>query len=190
MAGLHAIGTITLAIAGVFDQAKSRINVPGIKVEAVQGPGLKTGPNGGVGLTIYMHRAVISTARRALPPRVTADGRRLRPSLPLDVFYLISAWGKKPEVQHYVLAWAMRTLEDTPTLTGPLLNGYDPANKPFAEDETVDLVFDPISIQDMLNIWEVGKPNIQPSVGYVARVVPIDSEEVERTHPVVQVRGP
>lgn len=188
MAGLHAVGTITLALVGLLDQARSRINVPNLKVEALQAAAMKTGPNGGVGVSVYLHRVTVSTARRNLPPRVTPEGRRLRPPLPLDVYYLLSAWAKKPEIQHYILAWAMRTLEDTPTLSAPLLNGFDPTNRPFADDETVDLVYDPVSIQDMLNIWEVGKPALQPSVSYVARVVPIDSQSTEPDAKPVQTR--
>lgn len=189
MAGIHALGTISLALVGLLDQAKSRINVPGIKVEALLPQNLKNGPEGGVGVSVYLHRVTVSTARRNLPPRFSAAGKRLRPPLPLDAYYLLTAWARRPEIQHYILAWAMRTLEDTPTLAAPVLNGFDPTNKPFADDETVDLVHDPLSIQDMLNIWEVGKPGIQPSVGYVARVVPIDSEIVEPQGPPVQARS-
>ncbi len=138
---------------------------------------------------MYLYRLGVTTARRNLPPRLSPDGKKLRPALPLDAFYMLSAWAKKPEIQHYILGWAMRTLEDTPTFSAPLLNGFDPTNKPFADDETVDLVFEPMSIQDMLNVWEVGKPNLQPSVTYVARVVPIDSVAVEPASPPVQARN-
>jgi hypothetical protein len=189
MAGLHAVGTITLAIVGILDQAKSRINVPGLTVEAFQALNFKNGVTGGVGVSVYMHRIGVTTARRNMPPRLTPDGKRLRPPLPLDVHYMLTAWAKKPEVQHYLLGWAMRTLEDTPTLAAPILNGFDPTNKPFMDDETVDIVFEPTSIQDMLNIWEVGKPAVQPSVTYIARVVPIDSPAAEPTLPPVQGRS-
>jgi hypothetical protein len=189
MAALHAVGTLTLALVGLLDQAKSRIDVPGLKVEALQANRLKDGPTGGVGVSLFLHRMTVSTARRNLPPRVTSDGKRLRAPLPLDVYYLVTAWAKKPEVQHYLLTWAMSTLDELSTLSASVLNGFDPTHRPFHEDETVGIVFDPISIPDMLTIWEVGKPNIQPSVGYVARVVPIDSATVEPAPPPVQSRS-
>jgi hypothetical protein len=48
--------------------------------------------------------------------------------------------------------------------------------RPFRNDETVDLIHDPLSMQDINNIWEIlGKHNVQVSATYVARVIPIDS---------------
>ena len=41
----------------------------------------------------------------------------------------------------------------------------------------MELIHDPLSIQDLNNIWEIfGKHNVQVSATYVARVVPIDSQ--------------
>jgi hypothetical protein len=185
---MHAIGTITLALVGILDQARSRINVPDLKVEAFQAQSFKNGPSSAVGLSVYLYRTTISTARLHLPARLGADGKPLRPALPLDLYYLLSAWGKKPEIQHYILAWAMRTIADNASLSAPILNGFDPTNAPFQHDETVDFVHEPLSIPDMLSVWEVGKPNIQPSVAYVARVVPIDSHRTEPEGPPAQAR--
>ena len=114
-------------------------------------------------------------ARRTLPPKIGVDGKKYRPPLPLDLHYMLTPWAKKAETQQLLLAWMMRVLDDTPTLASGYLNNFDPDNEPFGPDETVDLVYEPVSIQDMLNIWEVQKQNFQVSVTYVARVVPIDS---------------
>lgn len=126
-------------------------------------------------VSIFLYRATVSTARRNLPPKIGPDGKKYRPPLPLDLHYMITPWASKPEMQQLLLAWAMRALEDTPVLPSGFLNHFDPENQPFGPDETVEVVYEPLSIQDMLAIWEVGKPNIQVSATYVARVVPIDS---------------
>ena len=40
----------------------------------------------------------------------------------------------------------------------------------------MELIHDPLSIQDLNNIWEIfGKHNVQVSATYVARVIPIES---------------
>ena len=56
----------------------------------------------------------------------------------------------------------------------------------FRSEEGVDLIHDTVSVQDMSYIWEAGKPNIQVSAAYVARVVSIDSrvEQPEQGAPV------
>ena len=71
---------------------------------------------------------------------------------------------------------AMRTIEDSPSLPPALLNAHFPDVRPFRSDETVELIHDPLNLQDLNNIWEIlGKQNIQLSATYVARVIPIDS---------------
>jgi hypothetical protein len=127
------------------------------------------------GVSLFLYNAAVSTARRNLPPRVLPDGRVIRNSLPLDLYYLLTPWAKTAERQHNLLAWAMRTIESTPTLPASLLNHYGPAPETFWPDETVTLVNEPITLQDIYNIWEISKQNMQVSVAYVARMVPIDA---------------
>ncbi len=69
----------------------------------------------------------------------------------------------------------MRVIDDSATLPASLLNHYGPEPDTFWPDETVTLVNEPISLQDIYNIWEINKQNVQVSVAYVARVVFIDS---------------
>ncbi len=63
-----------------------------------------------------------------------------------------------------------------PPLPVDLFYAHFPDVRPFRNDETVDLIHDPISMQDINNIWEIlGKHNVQVSATYVARVIPLDS---------------
>ena len=43
-------------------------------------------------VSIYLYRVLLSTARRDRGPRLGPDGRRYRPSIPLDLHYLVTAW--------------------------------------------------------------------------------------------------
>jgi Pvc16 N-terminal domain len=174
MASDHAISTISLALRGLLLAARPTTgelkdaNVLLYLAGNFKEPML-------LGVSIFLYRVTVSTVRRNLPPKIGVDGKKYRPPLPLDLHYMLTPWAKTAETQQLLLAWAMRALDDTPTLSSGYLNNFDPDDEPFGPDETVDIVFDPTSIQDMLNIWEVGKPNVQVSVNYVARVVPIDS---------------
>lgn len=69
----------------------------------------------------------------------------------------------------------MRILEDTPVLPAAVLNQAGPETDTFRPNETVDLVMETISVYDMGAIWDVAKPNTQPSVCYVARMLGIES---------------
>jgi hypothetical protein len=83
----------------------------------------------------------------------------------------------------------MRTLEDTPTLGAGFLNHYGhPEVETFRPDESISLVFEPLSIQDMLNVWEIQKHNYQVSATYVARQILIESALQDELGPPVQTR--
>jgi hypothetical protein len=92
------------------------------------------------------------------------------------------------------MAWAIRALEDTNVLPAGLLNqnaGSAPdGSSPvvFSDDEAVELIGESLSLQDMVNAWEVAKAHQQPSVSFVVRSVLIDSEIVIPTGAPVQTR--
>jgi hypothetical protein len=113
-----------------------------------------------------------------MPPRILENGKRCRPSLPLDLHFMLTPWSSSADTQLSLLGWAMRTLDDSPIIPASYLN-YDFAGKEvFHPDETVELVFNPLTMQDMASLWEnLHQPRILPSVTYFARLVAIESEE-------------
>jgi hypothetical protein len=140
------------------------------------------------GISLYLYRIGLNAARRNLPLRIGLDGRRYRAPLPLDLHYLLTAWGKSSERQLRLLGWAMRLIEDTPLLSSGLLNDIGPEPEIFFPNETVELVFDPLSLQDMYSIWSIMKVSQQPSASYVARAVALDSINPLTEAPPVQTR--
>ena len=141
------------------------------------------------GLSLYLYHVSLNTTRRNLPPRVQADGRRFRPSLPVDLHYLLIPWAQTSAKQQWLLGWAMRALEDMPILSATLLNHYGSVEKVFHPDETVEIVNEPLLLQEVVNIWDAFKPNLQVSASYIARMVLIDSETELIEAPIVQTRG-
>jgi hypothetical protein len=139
------------------------------------------------GVSVYLYRVTVSGARRHMPPTHSPTGKPYRRPLPVDLYYLITPWAKTAEMQHLILGWSMRTIEDSPSFPAALLNSYVPDS--FRPDEGVDLIHDTVSLQDLSYVWEAGKPNMQTSATYVARVVSIDSRvEQDEQGPPVQTR--
>ena len=77
---------------------------------------------------------------------------------------------------HQFLGWAIRVLHDTPVIPTGLLNTYQAGMKVFDPDETVELVWEPLSVTDLSDIWQVSALNHAPSATYIARSVMLDSD--------------
>jgi hypothetical protein len=127
------------------------------------------------GVSLYLYRVTINAAVRNLPPRPMPDGRRYRPSLPVDLHYLLTAWAKDVGMQQRLLGWGMRTLEDTTILSAGVLNAQMLEPDTFHPNETVEVICDPLSLQDWAAVWDKLKPKLQTSMTYVARMVALDS---------------
>jgi hypothetical protein len=140
------------------------------------------------GISLYLYRITPAGEIRNYPPRVAPDGRRYRQALPINLHYLLSAWARDAVKQQRLLGWAMRALEDTPILPAGLLNQGGPEDTTFRPSETVELIMETISIYDMGAIWDVAKPNTQPSVCYIARMIGVESQIEIPTGPLVQTR--
>ena len=186
MATYRAIGVLGDTLIGILRDTIPLSEFQGATVEMFQAANFRTPLEEGISL--YLFRAVPTASRRNLPPRKAPDGRTLRPSLPFDLHYLITPWGRSAGQQHRLLGWALRTLEDHSPLGPSLLNHYAPETDTFGPDETHDLMFDTISIQDMSSIWELGKPAVQLSVTMIIRQVTLDSVRPLPDTVPVQVR--
>jgi hypothetical protein len=126
------------------------------------------------GVSLYLYRVAVNGSVRNMPPRVGPDGRRFRPSLPVDLYYLLTAWAEKVEQQQRLLGWSIRVLEDTPILPAGVLNERM-EKETFRPEETVELIYEPLSLQDWAAVWDKLKPKIQTSMTYVARLIAIES---------------
>ncbi len=192
MASYRAIVATSLAIRGLLVNGCPP-ELRGAEFRIFQAKDFSSSTPMARGVSVYLHRVTFNTSRRSLPPRVGLDGIRYRPPTPVDLGYMITAWADNPERQQELLGWAIRTLQDCPILPAGLLNNFAGGRETdppvFADDETVELVGEILSMQDLINIWEVVKSNQQPSIPYVARAVHLDSEVRLTEAPGVQTRG-
>lgn len=141
------------------------------------------------GISIYLYHVTANSSRRNMPPRVLPNGKKSRPSLPVDLHFMLTPWSSSADTQLSLLGWAMRTLDDSPIIPASYLN-YDFSGKEvFHADETVELVFNPLSMQDMAPLWEdFRQARIMPSVTYIARLVALESNQEVPESALVQTR--
>lgn len=188
MATYHAIAATGEAILGTLKAARPRPDFDNAEFKLYQSADFQGSPLT-EGLSLYLYQVTINTTRRNLPRRVEADGQRFRPSLPLDLHFLLIPWAQNAVKQQWLLGWAMRTLEDTPILPAEILNHYGTGGTIFHPYEAIEIICEPLALQEIVNIWDAFKPNLQLSVAYVARMVCIDSQIALTEAPLSQTRA-
>lgn len=182
MAGPFAIAAVGKTILSLLSAAAPQPEFSGSAFELYQSKDLQHPMPEGISL--YLHRVTAANNIRNLPPRVGVDGRRFRPSFPIDLHYLLIAWAQNAFKQQRLLGWAIRTIEDTPILHASLLNQHGPESDIFDENESLDILLETISIQDLGTIWDAAKTEMQPCMTYVVRMLslhsPVDMLDAER----------
>lgn len=177
MASYHAIAAISDAIRRLLENACPRSAFPDARFEIFQPSDFKEGLTEGI--SVYLYRVAINTTNRNQQPRYGPDGKKYLPPLPIDLFYLVSAWAATTYQQQLLLGWAMRALADTTGIPAGFLNQDVPVQDTFQPNEVVELVMDVVPPGDMHNLWDVFRVNQdrsqQLSVPYVARLITIDS---------------
>jgi len=138
------------------------------------------------GLSLFLYRVTVNVASRNGRPHTGPDGNQFLPPLPVDLHYLLTAWGVTASDQQEILGWGMRTLQDVAVLPSGLLNASSPGV--FGPAETIELLADTMSHQDLAPFWELMKPNQQVSVPYLARMVALESTVPISEYPDVQTR--
>ena len=136
------------------------------------------------GFSLFLYRVSVSTSVRNMTLRRDARNRRFRPSIPVDLHYLLTPWSADGETQQRLLGWAMRYLEDLGTLGAGQLNHYVKETDTFRPEEAAEIICDPLPLADYLNVWDKLKPKMPPSMTYSLRMVCLDSEIPVEERPV------
>jgi hypothetical protein len=139
------------------------------------------------GFSVFLYRVAPNGAIRNLPPRRATDGRVFRPSLPVDLQFMVTPWSENPERHHRMLGWALRMFQDFGTLSDSQLNNYVAETDTFAPEEAVDIVFEPLVLADYFTLWDRLR-TLPASITYVLRMLRLDSEIGMLEGPAVQTR--
>lgn len=174
MATNRAIAATSAAISTLLTAESLRDpQLPRCTVSLYQAEQLQK-PAEGVVISVYLYRVALSVVRRDRGLRVAADGTYLA-SIPLDLHYLVTAWSASADTSQRLLGWAVSVLNDTPVIPASLLNTFPDSAPVFGDDEQVELVWEPLSLTDLYDVWQVAAQRAAPSASYVARSVLIDS---------------
>ena len=132
-------------------------------------------------LSIFLVRVEINQAMRATWSAIGATDGRVH--LPLDLHFLLTPWGGNAEFDMRILGSAMRCLEETPVLSGPLLDTTHGAG--FAPDEALQIVPGDLGPEGIMRIWDTLDLDYRLSVPYVMRIVRLDSDVAATAPPVL-----
>lgn len=187
MGRFQAIAATGQAMLGLLSDAVPRDEFPNAQFELYQLSNFAQSPMD-EGVSLYLYRIAPNVTRRNLPPTVGPDGRRFRPPIPLDLYYVVSAWAQTAVKQQRLLGWTIRMFEDVPILPTGLLNNYGPEPEIFHPGETVEITLDQLTLQDWNNLWSTTKGSPPLSVGYIARMLAIESSMPMTEYADVQTR--
>lgn len=140
---------------------------------------LATPPNPHI--TVFLYRIAVNGEMRNVPPRLLAGGRIEGRALPLDLFFLVTAWASDTRDELRILGRVLQVLHEAPVL-GP----SDLVGASWESDDAIQVVFDSLPLDDHYRIWDSTKVPYRLSLTYVARVIRIVPVTTIAPPPVVE----
>ncbi|MGA7830710.1 MAG: DUF4255 domain-containing protein [Terracidiphilus sp.] len=126
-------------------------------------------------VSLYLHR--MTTAEHYRNVTRLQDQPYDQPVLYLDLHYLLSYWdasAEGAEAEQKILVWTMQQLQSHPILDTSVLS-LSSAAPGWDKSDSVHLIPADLSLQDILDIWDGLGPKYRLTLGYVARVVRVDT---------------
>ncbi|MEF8795507.1 MAG: DUF4255 domain-containing protein [Salinivenus sp.] len=188
MATFRAIETISTVLVDLLRASHEAADLENAQFEIYQSEDFRSqGGNGGKALvTLFLYRTKVNGSIRTPPGRRRPNGETQRTQLPLDLHYLITIWAGDPSTQHQLAGWIMRTLETTPILPKGVLNGVN--SGVFRPDETVEIILNDLSDEELFRIWDLLGEPYRLSIPYLVRNVRVESGETVSAEGVVERR--
>ncbi len=184
MAQYQAIAAAAAALKGLIEERYPRAEFGGtLKVDTFHVAELEEDQSDD-GFAIVLWRVTINKELRARAPRADVFGNRFKPSLPLDLHFLIVPFAGSVGRQQRMLGWVMRMFADVGHISAAQLNAYLSEATIFPPTEDVELVADPLPLADHLALWERVK-RYPAYASYQLRMVLIDSTVALSENPPV-----
>lgn len=118
-------------------------------------------------LSVFLYRVDFNKVMRGAWSAASAyDGRS---HLPLDLHYLIIPWGENADHEYRILGRVLQSLEDTPILSGPLL---DPITD-WAPNESIQICLEDLPTEDVMRTFDSLPLDYKLCIPYVARIAVI-----------------
>ena len=197
MSSSLAIGAVTATLRSLL---QTEITNEGGGVRVTTLPPDKAGTFGqldGEGdgrINLFLYQTQVSPAWRNMdPPRQVRPNESGHPPLPLELYYLVTAYektdGDTSVLAHRLLGRAMLVLHDHPLLGADEIRTAVPNNDLADQLERVRITPQPMSIEELSKLWTVFQTGYRISAAYQVSLVLIDSRRAARTPLPVLSRG-
>lgn len=196
MSNALAIAAVTTALRKILDD-QIKHELPGATV-TTQPLDKVTGATNLINLFLY--QTTINPAWRNMDmPRQIKPGETGQPPLPLNLYYLLTAYGTGDDapdpLSHRLLGRAVSILHDHPVLSSDDIKLALPLADQLLYDlqdqvEHVRIMFQPVSLDEMSKLWTTFQAKYRISVAYQVSVVLIESTRASRAPLPVLKRGP
>jgi hypothetical protein len=134
------------------------------------------------------------TWRNTPYPGSARPGESAQPVLGLNLYYLITAFGRDNDTQrpfsHQLIGRAMSTLHDHPLLGTDEIKAALPNNDLWTQVERVRFTLQPFSVEEIAKLWTGFQTQYRLSVAYEAAVVLVESTRAVAAPLPVLTRGP
>jgi hypothetical protein len=138
--------------------------------------------NSGTSVRIFLYHVSVDPHLRNSGRLISRD--MVASPLSVALHYLLTFWSTSADNEQLVVAWTMLHLQGTSLLDATILS----SEAGWTAEEMVQLVPEELSTSDMMRIWDTLEPKYRLSLGYVARVVRIEPDEIPEQQPVVATR--
>ncbi|MFB8790728.1 MAG: DUF4255 domain-containing protein [Potamolinea sp.] len=190
MSNSLAIATVTATLRNLLTRGLEA-NIDGINV-TTQPPDKARDNNSSNQINLFLYHTELNAAwrNRDLPTQVK-PGETGNPPLPLNLYYLITAYGQENEdvFSHILLGRAMSILHDHPLFGATELKDALPENDLHEQVERVRITFQPLSVDEMYKLWATFQTQYRISAAYQVSVVLIESTLGVKTPLPVLRRG-
>lgn len=176
-----AIAAATATIRNLLDRVKD--DFPETDITAIPPDQARKNENRNQ-INIFLYHTTINAAWRNMDmPRKVKAGETGQPPLALNLYYLLTAYGKdnKDFLGHSVLGNAMSILHDHPLLGAEEIKDALSDNDLYDQLERVRITPHPLSVDDLFKLWSAFQTEYRISVAYQVSVVLIESTRPVRT---------
>jgi hypothetical protein len=187
MSNSRAIAAVTATLRGLLTQGLQD-DPPGTTVTA-RPLDKARGANPGNQVNLFLYHTMLSAGWRNMDlPHAVKPGETGGPLLPLNLFYLITAYGEDDEddLGHLVLGRAMSILHDHPVLSSEdIRQSLTPQELPlhdlYNQTEGIRITFQPMTLEEMSKLWTTFQSQYRISAAYQVAVILVESTRAART---------
>jgi len=144
-------------------------------------------------LNIFLYQASPNAAYRNMDPPQTKSGETGFPSLGLNLYYLLTTYGRDNDVQrpfsHQLLGRVMSIMHDHPVLGRDEIRSALAGNDLGDQLERIRFSLQPLTVDDSFRLWSGFQTQYRLSVAYEATVVLMSSTLPAKTPKPVLARG-